>query len=1472
MDINFKKPYEISIWEDTLTFVLGTKIAGSDPAQYIKREVESLEGINFEETQEIVLAQYYKEKKLAIIGSNTMSSPIRAYSPSLKRNINGSYELTFIMNHKYYDEDYEKYIINPFTTLLTNERKIKLRRGSGTDAKWYDLIIKNIQESSESKTFTYTAKAQFINELSKTGFNLEFDSELENNTGTITELAEKILEGTDWKLADNIKPIQQYIEEPVYKIISNVSFKAFEMDPDNGQEIERDIPQGAIIYAFYSSIIEENKNFQFLYNSNGYTKDENNVIDNASNYYLTSPQKNPEYGIGPSFSYDYRGNRLIKKQITEYDATIDKYVKVYQDNGQTIYGFEESEYISPAIVTNLVANPAEFVETTGWLAGKAPGTSESFQIIIDTDPDVYDFLDPEQKLYSFLQFRFNSKDDVVCNLGINNNRSTIKEFTAGENYVFAIRTNLKSQLSAKVASYELKDGSFIIDQVYFDFDMTKAERIVSSTYDGSRKYELYGAKAECQASISYSDLIKTKMGIFIYSNVGETDKHYLVEEVQFYPYRLDALGNECIIGGDVASAVKQKYYYYYPNPLATSIEDISFIYKGEIAADYAEVYNKSYEKIRTITASESNRFNLIQALCETFECWAEFDIKHKENGEIELDDNYRQIKTVNFKGFIGKENQAGFKYRTNLKSIQRTIDSEEIVTKLVVKNNSNEFAPNGFCSIARANESPSGENFILNFDYYIKHRLLDYNAINADLYLDLDKDEERGAQKYIGYLKKLRDFNNERDALIEEQAKILPTISKYESQYQTYKISVDSAEEQLIDKKTDIKILCGYSWAELVNDNLTYDDIKKARARDDVRARANAIVRLQTVINSHRILRDEAENNLTIENERLTAIKNRLDEIREKKVELNTEFYTKYSRFIQEGSWIDEDYIDDELYYLDACGVSNSSAWPKISYTINVIEISQIEGFENYNFDLGDKTYIEDTEFFGWLDDHVTPYREEVIISETTEKFDQPENNQIKVQNYKTQFEDLFQRITATTNSVQYSSGKYNKVSNIIEESGDIKLSALENSMINNSFVISNAKDESTIIDETGLTSTNLSDPSKVLRLISGGLFLSTDGGLSWKTGITGSGINANYINTGRLDASIVNIMNGQYPSFRWDAHGINAYQFSNEETGNVFNFNNFIRFDQFGIYGVKGFDSNEFKPVESENPEAYIKERADFALTWNGFSIKSNHNILNPEDAKGHISITSDNDFQVFDGEERERIKIGWLGAGNYGLRISDKNEEAILETKADGGLWLKKRLNISSTGEYSIGLGYLDKTDTISVPIPDSEEREEITVRRTFDVNNNFIVWEDGSIKANNGIFKGHVEAESGTFNGTVYATDGRFTGEIYATGGKIGNMTINQVVASKLTYKIESSDGSILNNPSSQKTITLTAKILNNGIEQDPFGQKKYFWYIKEDNDEDFILSDTNEKTISMRAGDFINRIQIYFEVEEEKENEE
>jgi hypothetical protein len=54
--------------------------------------------------------------------------------------------------------------------------------------------------------------------------------------------------------------------------------------------------------------------------------------------------------------------------------------------------------------------------------------------------------------------------------------------------------------------------------------------------------------------------------------------------------------------------------------------------------------------------------------------------------------------------------------------------------------------------------------------------------------------------------------------------------------------------------------------------------------------------------------------------------------------------------------------------------------------------------FKHYTFKLGDKTYVEDIEFFGWsLIDGTTPYKEEVVVSEITTELDISEKNQIKV-------------------------------------------------------------------------------------------------------------------------------------------------------------------------------------------------------------------------------------------------------------------------------------------------------------------------------------------------------------------------------------------------------------------------------------------------------------------------------------------
>ena len=81
-----------------------------------------------------------------------------------------------------------------------------------------------------------------------------------------------------------------------------------------------------------------------------------------------------------------------------------------------------------------------------------------------------------------------------------------------------------------------------------------------------------------------------------------------------------------------------------------------------------------------------------------------------------------------------------------------------------------------------------------------------------------------------------------------------------------------------------------------------------------------------------------------------------------------------------------------------------NSCYPKVAYQINVLELSGLEGYSSFAFNLGDRTYVEDPNFFG------TDQRIQVVLTELSEYLDSPEKNTIKVQNFKNQFQDLFQK------------------------------------------------------------------------------------------------------------------------------------------------------------------------------------------------------------------------------------------------------------------------------------------------------------------------------------------------------------------------------------------------------------------------------------------------------------------------------
>jgi hypothetical protein len=104
-----------------------------------------------------------------------------------------------------------------------------------------------------------------------------------------------------------------------------------------------------------------------------------------------------------------------------------------------------------------------------------------------------------------------------------------------------------------------------------------------------------------------------------------------------------------------------------------------------------------------------------------------------------------------------------------------------------------------------------------------------------------------------------------------------------------------------------------------------------------------------------------------------------------------------------------------------------NSCYPQAAYTINVMAVDVLPGYEFYEFNVGETTFVEDREFFG------TDARVQVNITETVEALDDPTKDQIKVQTYKNQFQDLFQKITATVQQTQYSTGAYKKAVELAE-------------------------------------------------------------------------------------------------------------------------------------------------------------------------------------------------------------------------------------------------------------------------------------------------------------------------------------------------------------------------------------------------------------------------------------------------------
>lgn len=525
------------------------------------------------------------------------------------------------------------------------------------------------------------------------------------------------------------------------------------------------------------------------------------------------------------------------------------------------------------------------------------------------------------------------------------------------------------------------------------------------------------------------DLVEQE-NLILFSNYGsyasdffQTNSSYIplsISNVLLTRYYKDE-ENNIVVPDTIPSASTRTIYKYfntnYGRENITDVEkenDILYSYIGYTAnKDYIPTINTNGIAYNSITLTESNLFNIFQKLCEIFNCWLKISLEHDSTGRIILENNIPKGK-ISFHKYIGDLLYYGFTTGLNINSIQRQDTSDEIVTKMIVKQNNNEFGKDKFCTISRSNFNPPGGNEIYNFDYYINNGLLQnkiYEVLNETFGVPLNK------------------IKNQTVKLEEEIKQLIVQLTQLKAERDYYQTQYDSATDEITAYKKYFETLTGKTYAYYLKTKGTNDDLDVKWSKDGLislyEEYKEKIIYFTGIRSTSYILWKDREekyqntyNDYTKKNELITTLAAHRSKIME-------EFYNIYHAYIREGSWISEDYLDDDKYFFAAQDVLNTSAQPKVTYTFNVVDIGSLEEFKGYNFKLGDKTFVEDPEFFGYEEDGITPYKEEVTISGMQINLDSPEKNTITIQNYRTQFQDLFQRIAATVQAVEYHTGNY---------------------------------------------------------------------------------------------------------------------------------------------------------------------------------------------------------------------------------------------------------------------------------------------------------------------------------------------------------------------------------------------------------------------------------------------------------------
>lgn len=720
-----------------------------------------------------------REEKLDILAATGMDFAGRAQNIVLRREYTGKITLDFEIPVKYFDPFTGETVINPLCKKVVEKTKLKLWRdelwwnpfggesvydtetkctkytGKWEQGRWYDLIVNSHREKRSKKQlfYSFTCNSLFMDELSRNGYSLQFvpntDVMQSNGMGTAHDLAERVVEGTDWEYVKT-EIFPDYKEE--FNVITGETTKV----PVSTDLIE--FSSGLERYCYCYQIDAQDKDSETYLKESIGTQLKDLEIDQfiqEGSYYgfdnnklwwrsRTNDEKK-EYVWG-HLKTDISVNAA--KTLCNYDFGGMKYYTKYENNnasgekstGATLFmnslnvfealeGVVEQGSYKKLIENDITTEFSASMQITGVnqkatllyrgaeMNPLAQGEVYCVQFSAqeETFPTVnlWDAKSSEYQSQLKLKFdttKFNedkSKPPIsgpITSLGFNSN----------------ISTNAFKQTMWFIVPKYVGQPHFTL---HFDGDVTNLQSIYIYQFKGYNKEIeelLHKARTKSNTILGY-----------VNGGAGTLANYVSKQDWEFdFENNLMSNGSEThsiwLGFGAITAEGYQGETYAYP---------LEFYSSGKYYNVYLPLNNEKYkltklssyknDKRRQISGEKSNRYSLLETIAKTFQVFTRFLVEHDSQGNIVLDNHGRPIKRFTFVNELGRRNFNGFNYGVNLDDVERSVDANNLVTKCHVESISNQYSASNLVSIQESQYNKLGMTFIYNFNYYLNRGLLD---------------------------------------------------------------------------------------------------------------------------------------------------------------------------------------------------------------------------------------------------------------------------------------------------------------------------------------------------------------------------------------------------------------------------------------------------------------------------------------------------------------------------------------------------------------------------------------------------------------------------------------------------------------------------------------------------------------------------------------------------------------------------